>query len=561
MGRGPRPVAALGAAGAGRHLLAWQRLAGNRAVASRVQRQTPAPAPAVSPPGYAPPGQGPAPGESSDVVLPPPGASLRVPLTAGRKFPITKEDLSEFNIGVGELETDTIPLGESGVQAQVKVGSADPLTLADASLVVSPIVGTLDAGDVERTRRSEEKGGLIGGAVGGGLAPMFGPLGPVLGKEIGAWATGDHFVRFRLEEASLGGSFRVTYHPYLKLKLSVVGTSWLLDATATLSTNLSLVVAPRISFKDSSLSLIFRGGRLAHTEFDLKAVATPELDLVFDADGQLKGAVNLLPILGKDRGPDALAEDEGVQLAEVELAPFRFLTYRTTIAGATVDLHAAKGSPFEVLTKSAKGAGKVSPATDDFVAKSGKRMPFSVPPDVGGRPPQTGRDPSKAIPLVWYKPFNRYLPYLVLPTSEFGSRRTAGRFPNKRYRYGPTGADIRLGVDSWPGRGSVLRKRGNERGGEVPAFRDACAQHGITIPSGYQIDHVTDLVFEGGHDEPHNLWPLLADVNTRAGGMWSNGLALVQWRHREVDPPVRSAPSAVPRNRYFVVVDVQDPPG
>jgi hypothetical protein len=57
-------------------------------------------------------------------------------------------------------------------------------------------------------------------------------------------------------------------------------------------------------------------------------------------------------------------------------------------------------------------------------------------------------------------------------------------------------------------------------------------------------------VFDGGTDSFHNLWPLLAEVNMAAGARWSNGQALVQWRNREVDPPVRSAPSAVPGGRY-----------
>jgi hypothetical protein len=276
--------------------------------------------------------------------------------------------------------------------------------------------------------------------------------------------------------------------------------------------------------------------------------------------GQLRAAVNLLPILGNDRKGDAPVGDEGVELAEVVIAPFKFLQYRTMIGGAGVDIHAAKGSPFEVLTKNAKAAGKMPAAVQEFVTKSGKQMPFAPPPEIAG-PPRTGRTPDKGIPFVWYKPFNRYIPTLILPASEFGTRRAARRFPSTRYKDEKRGSDIKLGVDNWPYRGMVLKKKGNDRGGEVEEFRQQCALHGINLPSGYQIDHVIDLVFEGGHDEFHNLWPLLAEVNTRAGGMWSNGLALVQWRNREIDPPVRTAPSAVPTGRYFVISDIQDPPG
>lgn len=564
-----RLTGSLGGLSTVHQVLALQTAAGNRAVASAlsrpVQRQTPAPAPPVSPPSPAPPGQGPAAWESEPDSLPAPGASLVMPLSAERRFPITKEDLSDFNIGVGEYVTDQIPLGESGVLAKVAIGSESPVSLSDASLVLSPIVGQLDAGDVAKARKAEESGGRVGKTIGRGVGELVaGPLGSIvggaIGEEVGGWAAGDHFVRFTLTQGALGGSFRVTYNPYLKLTLSVAGFSWLLNATATLQTNLNLVVAPKVDFAGSQFSLTFRGGRLEHTEFDLKPVIAPALELVFDANGQLRAAVNLLPILGKDRKDDEPVDDEGVELAEVVTAPFKFLQYKTVIGGAGVDLHAAKGSPFEVMKKNAKAAGKMPGAVQEFVVKSDKQMPFAPPPELAG-PPRTGRSPEQAIPFVWYKPFNRYIPTLNLPASEFGRRHAARGFPSTRYRDQKRGSDITLGVDNWPYRGMVLKKKSNNRGGEVEEFRQQCALHGINLPSGYQIDHVIDLVFEGGDDEFHNLWPLLAEVNTRAGGMWSNGRSLVQWRNRETDPPVRSAPSAVPANRYFVISDIQDPPG
>lgn len=535
------------------------------ALAPTVQRGPPTPAPAagVSAPSPAPPGVGPAASESDPVLLPARGVSLRLPLSSGRRFPITKEDLSDFNLGVGQHQTEKIPLGESGVQAQVTIGSDSPMTLSEANLVLSPVVGQLDAGQVEQARGADDMGGMVGAAVGGAVgstvfSPLGGAIGASIGKEIGTAATGDHFIRLILEEGSIAGSFRLTYNPFLKLALSVVGFSWLVDATAHLQTNLNLMVAPKIDLKGSAVSLIFRGGRLAHTEFILKPVLEPKLDLTFDANGQLRAAVNLLPILGNDRKEEGSSEDGGVELAEVVTAPFKLLTYRTTIGGAGVDVDAAKGSPFQVNKANARGSGKIPPAFEEFILKSDKAMPFVAPPDIDG-PPRTGRTREKPIPFVWFKPFTRYARSINLPAAHFGQRHSARPFPHKKYKDGQLGTNLELGVDNWPYKGMVLRKRGNERGAEVKEFIRQCEEHGITLPRGYQIDHVIDLVFDDGTDAFHNLWPLQAEVNTRAGGRWSNGTSLVQWRNREIDPPVRSAPSVVPANRYFVISDILDP--
>ncbi|MGS0687787.1 hypothetical protein ACVBEQ_21955 [Nakamurella sp. GG22] len=548
---------------AARALLNLQRTVGNRAVRTLVQRHTPAPAAGAAPPGPAPPAPGtvPAgPGDDAPVLLPPPGAGLRIPLLQNPKtLVLTKEDFSEFNLGVGKLESPAIPLGESGIQATVSVSADQPVRLANASVTLSPIEGLLDAGDVEKTRKDEKigagTGATIGGAVGGVLGgPLGGLIGQQIGKEIGSQAAGDHFVRFTLQQGALTGNVELNYNPTFALTLSAVGFSWFFDVTATLSTALSLVVAPQLDFKGSSIALIFRDGRLSKTEFDLNPVVTPSLGLVLSAAGQLRGSANLLPILGGkgDAPPDDAADS-------VELtAPFQMFRWPTTIGGQ-VPIRGTKGSPFEVLNKSVKAKpGSVTAALIAFLKESPKQMPFTALALSDG-PPQTGKSPSTAIPLIWWKPPNRYLSSIRLPKAEFGKRKAAARFPHREYTN--DNVDIGLGVNNWPYVGMTLKKQGNSRGGEVKAFVDNLALHGITIDPAYQMDHVVDLVFAGGTDSPTNLWPLRGDVNVLAGGKWSNGTALVEWVNRAGDPPFRTAPSAVPIGRWFVIKEIRDPTG
>jgi hypothetical protein len=502
--------------------------------------------------------------------LPDKGASMHaVLLPTELRLPLFKENLG--SLGIGILETPDISLGDTGIQAKLSASSADPVR-CEGALSLSPIDGTLDATQVDSARQAREDatvkdaahGAVAGAEVGSLLGPAGAALGAMVGAGIGAAVgsdTSESTITFTIANGSLGAPLKLTYNPDLKLTLSVVGLSWLLDTVITLHTNLNLVLAPAISFAGSTVSLKFVGGQLAHTEFDLKPMVAPELGVSFAANGQLEATVNLLPILGQEAPVDG--SDAGVELADLVTAPFSILDWSTTIGGEA-DVNAERGSPFKVKGMNvAPAAGAMGKAFQQWMTSSTKQMPFSKPPATNG-PPTTGRTPAEAIPLVWFKPFNRYLDKIALPAAAFGTTgsgmpRAAKRFPHRVYDMPALGSHLELGVDQWPHEGMTLLKKSNQRGSGVGHFKEDLDSHGITLPDGYQIDHVIDLVFEGGVDDNINLWPLAADVNTGAGGKWSNGQSLVTWVNRIGDPPFLAPPSAVPVGRWFVIETITEP--
>jgi len=327
------------------------------------QAATPAPVGGVTPPSPPVPAPSVSQEENDPVDLPRQGHARITFSSSQRELPIAVNDLREFGIGKGKLSSGPIPLGEY-VSAEAEIGSDTPLELSDCRIVLAPVIGVIDAATVATARRSDPgqpsalgvAGAAAGGIVGGVLGGALGPLGLVKGAETGGvmggragqavadFFAGDQELAATLTQGELQGHLKLTYRPFIALKLSVTGLSWLADVEATLQTVLALSVIPAFALTGSTVRLRFRDGRLVRTVIDLHPTAA--LRLALTASGALRVGATLLPILDQ---PDKKAgEDPGVLHGELTTNPFPLFELGGELS-TTADLRFAKGSPLQFL--------------------------------------------------------------------------------------------------------------------------------------------------------------------------------------------------------------------
>ncbi|MGI5281995.1 hypothetical protein ACQEVF_01575 [Nonomuraea polychroma] len=184
-------------------------------------------------------------------------------------------------------------------------------------------------------------------------------------------------------------------------------------------------------------------------------------------------------------------------------------------------------------------------------------------PDSGGKGPAnpTGLTPEDPIPMTWFKPLDMYAKAVTIPKDCKGNTITIRMFPHREV----DGLDI--GVDQyWPYVGRKIRKTQRPRGGGEKKFARELEAHGCevvfpTVGKRRQfdftdIDHVLDLFWDGPDDET-NLWPLERATNQLAGSR--NLTQEVVWALRKGGQARPTPLGAVPRNRWFVIRDFQDP--
>ncbi|RVX39003.1 hypothetical protein EDD27_1335 [Nonomuraea polychroma] len=565
-----------------------QRLAGNRAVAGVVQRFQPTPAGGVAPPtAPVPPGAAVSPAEAAPVELPQAGPARITFSSAPRTWQLATPDLTALKIGKGSLSTGPVPAGK-WLSVAAEVGADAPLRVAKTSLSILPINGEISASQVASARAPNTTAGAIGaavgGIVGGGLATpalTAGPLGlPVVkwaaeqgglaggavGEAVGGLFKGDTVLEAALTSGGVAGEILFAYSPWFALKLSATGFSWLADVEARLNTNLTLALTAAAKLADTAkVRLTFRDGRLLHTAFSVPL--TLELSYIFDAMAQLIAGLTLLPVLdgsvfGAGDDPNLTREDKGVKAMEFVSAPFHLFDFRGGIRPFGV-LDLAKGSPLEVR-------GSKFGLPDQFVqnmlpmALGGGTLPTRKDrPDSGGKGPAnpTGLTPEDPIPMTWFKPLDMYPKAVTIPKDRKGNPITIRMFPHREV----DGLDI--GVDQyWPYVGRKIRKTQRPRGGGEKKFARDLEAHGCevvfpTVGKRRQfdftdIDHVLDLFWDGPDDET-NLWPLERATNQLAGSR--NLTQEVVWALRKGGQARPTPLGAVPRNRWFVIRDFQDP--
>lgn len=329
----------------------------------------------------------PTPRESAPVELPAEGGLQIVFSDTPRHWKLDTKEIDKLKIGKGKLSTPPIPAAEwLSVAAEVGEESGAKVT---AGLVLSPVIGEITANKIAAVRPSHQTagaigaaiGGIQGGLIGGGLGALAGGLagsmvglvpgaaagagaGAVYGAKTGAGILGVAYGktaeqlagmfdgRYEIEatllQGALTGSLGLHYEPYLKLKLSATGFSWLADLEAILRTKMDLRLEPGASLANSLVKLTFDSGRLVRTEFTL----SPELQLRvgFTAMATLAVALRLLPFMDESKFPDA-GDDKAPSARELTLLQsnpfnlFRFNSTHTTKSALTM----AKGSPLELL--------------------------------------------------------------------------------------------------------------------------------------------------------------------------------------------------------------------
>jgi hypothetical protein len=168
-------------------------------------------------------------------------------------------------------------------------------------------------------------------------------------------------------------------------------------------------------------------------------------------------------------------------------------------------------------------------------------------------PTGTSKDP---IPMVWYKPLHWYLDPVTLMID--GEKR---KFRRNQKALLPHGEAI--GVSYWPSKGDKIYLTSPTKRSKTMqnAFNAALKRYGFNN-AGWNADHVEDVEM-GGFDDFDNLWPLEAGVNQRAG-LWQLGQAVVFSKDTEpvgnVYGPIAILGQEYLRGRWFMIVDVKDPP-
>jgi hypothetical protein len=544
-----------------------------------------APAPAAAP---AAPGAGAA-GPAADGETLPVTGDARIQLSAEtRKYPLALGDLREFELGVGKLVSDDIPIGETGITAQVVVGSNSPLRLARSELELSPVTAHIEAAHIKRKREVKEGvtkglgaegaaiGGIVGGLVGwnplGGLvglpsdplsgAEQGGLIGGRLGESLAEQFVGEQTLEATLVEGALKGRFVLLYNPYLTVILGVPILKKLVSVDATLQTQLSLEVNPFLDLAKSKIALHFRDGRLVRSEFTLNLKAG--LGLGLTAFGALRAGITILHLLdGSEQGENV--HDEGLlslELGSTGVFPM-FEDLRTELSGETA-LTFLKGSPLEIPSK------RVSAEKDGVTKATASGMKANLGKALGGRgkgePPPAGArlhagTKADPVPMIWYKPVDLYPKVLHRPWGERWENIHA--FPHRVYPVRPSHQAVdplEAGVDGvyWPWKGKHLTREKEPRVGEAEAFRKQLEAHGIQVKKSWQMDHVQDVQF-GGPDEFDNVWPFEGDVNMAAGTWHAN--QTVPWRDPDVtDQRLGVALSKTRIGTVFVIADIQPPP-
>jgi hypothetical protein len=154
--------------------------------------------------------------------------------------------------------------------------------------------------------------------------------------------------------------------------------------------------------------------------------------------------------------------------------------------------------------------------------------------------------------MTWFKPLGAYDNPIKL---DGGSYR---RDERKRL----TNTNRWIGVDTWPGVGSVLKRNDAARpGGKVvKEFKEALTSDGyeekIDRWDKFDADHVVDVKFSGA-DDFNNLWPLDYVVN-RLAGTWHSHQP-VEYSNGPGTPNKRGPINQVPANRFFRIDKVQNP--
>jgi hypothetical protein len=124
--------------------------------------------------------------EAADVHLPATGTGdLSVTFTSSaRELSLDVNDLSEFELGVGKLETGPIPIGEF-ISLEATLGSQTPITLTKPKLTLLPVIGTITAAETARARKNDAAQSSIKSAVGTYAAVWGGIAGGLLGSTAG----------------------------------------------------------------------------------------------------------------------------------------------------------------------------------------------------------------------------------------------------------------------------------------------------------------------------------------------------------------------------------------
>jgi hypothetical protein len=506
--------------------------------------------------------------EAAPVKLPEAGALGITFSSSERQTQLDVDDLRSLDLGRGRLLTEPLPVGEF-LSLQAELGADAPMTLTKPTFTLSPVVGTISAGEVDRARTRDAQvstagriaGGIAaahGGVLGGLLAPLVG-RDPISGaRDAGAAAggavtgllqqyAGERHLCARLDQGEVRADLGLVYNPYVALNLSATGLSWLANAHAWLQTHLTLSATAAASLAGSELRLVFRDGTLQRTEFTLRPAMRFALTLAGHAGLQI--GATLLPILS---GPGVPHVDEGALQGNLILPPFELGTITAEVNAGT-ELALSKGSPLHVLRRAVSFPART--ARDQFSAQlraSAGRMPLRRQRGGLDRQSRTGRTQADAIPMIWAKPFSAYPDYLTWEPMSTTGRRRIPKWPFNHHSAGWE-AGPSMGVDSFPAVGTRVLRTGTsgDRPG-VARWRAEAERHRVDLSElGYDvdIDHVLDLEF-GGEDEAHNLWPLERSSNRAAG---NHNKQRVWWSPSPGEAPRRNMILGTPYNLWFEI--------
>jgi hypothetical protein len=507
----------------------------------------------------------------------PQAGELKVTFSSSpRELALDVNDLSEFGLGVGKLETPPIPVGEF-ISVQPEIGSHNPITLTKPTLTLAPVIGTISTAEVQKAKTddaAQAERGTTAGAIAAGVGGIVGGLGalpfgaPKAGAEYGGLAAGkaaewlaglfggDREVRVRLDQGEIAGKIGLLYTPYLKLKVAATGFQWLANLEAELRTALKLEAAAAVALSGSEVVLHFHDGKLVRTLFTLTPAA--RLALTLSAEGVLKLGATLASVY--DSGDGGPGRDPGLLHGEIETNPFHLFDITGEIGGQA-ELTVAKGSPMEVFRKGLKAAsGGTRERFTSGISASGPRLPFAKRRGELDKRSRTGKSQDDAILMNWHKPADWYPDYLTRPGRHERSPERLKKFPHQVYDNG-----FAIGVNDWPYEGKKLVYRGGEepRGSGVDRFmrelREEAIELGEQLAYTADIDHVIDWAFTGPDDET-NLWPLNSSAN-RSAGTTQNRFQKVWWCQEKDQPPQLTAIEQVPTGRWFEIENIRSPEG
>jgi hypothetical protein len=379
-----------------------------------------------------------------------------------------------------------------------------------------------------------------------------------------------HKLKARIVSGRLQGEFDLHYRPWFKVIGSLEGTSWLAEAIVKLETDIGMKVIPALDFGASGddatgVELTFRGGKLEHTAFTLKA-PQPRLDVVFRAFAVLDAQLRAFKLLTGSTDGAAPSEDPGIQLLHKRSDPFPIVEgLQLPILGDQGTLDLEKGSAAKFNKKQiAPKPGEVGKSfAGDALKHLAWTWPFKKPTAAPGGERHTGKTEADAIPMTWYKPVSGY-PKTLKRKRPGKKAQEINAFPHKHYSDGDVEFDMGVDGEFWPWEGKKLQRISEARGPAVGWLKeDLDTLPGLDLDSqlGYkaQIDHVQDLAWAGPDDE-RNLWPLEATANMKAG--WEQNLKQeVTWLPEGAATPVSSSILYVPKGSWFVIEKITEPTG